>query len=182
MWLLGFELRTFRRAVGALNRWAISPAPAGRFLSSRPAWSTEWVPGQPGLHRETLSQKNKNKKPTNQTNKQANKKITTPSPPKIRFEWSRKFAPSNEPCWRVFFKHWLWLSVMVLSFLSLFLIVCYTEVIIFLKNYLFYVYEYTVAVFRHTRRRHWLPLQMVVSHHVVAGNWTQDLWKSSQCS
>jgi hypothetical protein len=26
------------------------------------------------------------------------------------------------------------------------------------------------------------PLQMVVSHHVVAGNWTQDLWKSSQCS
>ena len=32
-------------------------AEAGRFLSSRPAWSTEWVPGQPGLHRETLSQK-----------------------------------------------------------------------------------------------------------------------------
>ena len=27
-----------------------------------------------------------------------------------------------------------------------------------------------------------IPLQMVVSHHVVAGNWTQDLWKSSQCS
>jgi hypothetical protein len=23
---------------------------------------------------------------------------------------------------------------------------------------------------------------MVMSHHVVAGNWTQDLWKSSQCS
>jgi hypothetical protein len=23
---------------------------------------------------------------------------------------------------------------------------------------------------------------MVVSHHVVAGNWIQDLWKSSQCS
>jgi hypothetical protein len=59
-------------------------AEAGRFLSSRPPWSTEWVPGQPGLHRETLSQKkqkiNKNKKikktnkenknqPTNQTNK-----------------------------------------------------------------------------------------------------------------
>jgi hypothetical protein len=40
-------------------------AEAGRFLSSRPAWSTEWVLGQPGLHRETLSQKNKNK----QTNK-----------------------------------------------------------------------------------------------------------------
>jgi hypothetical protein len=31
-------------------------AEAGGFLSSRPAWFTEWVPGQPGLHRETLSQ------------------------------------------------------------------------------------------------------------------------------
>jgi hypothetical protein len=36
-------------------------AEAGEFLSSRPAWSTKWVPGQPGLHRETLSRK-KNKK------------------------------------------------------------------------------------------------------------------------
>jgi hypothetical protein len=37
-------------------------AEAGGSLSSRPAWSTEWVPGQPGLHRETLSWKNKIKK------------------------------------------------------------------------------------------------------------------------
>jgi hypothetical protein len=36
--------------------------------------------------------------------------------------------------------------------------------------YSFNVYEYTVAVFRHTRRGHQIPLQMVVSHHVVAGN------------
>ena len=48
--------------------------------------------------------------------------------------------------------------------------------------YLFYVYEYTVAIFRHTRRGHQIPLRMVVSHHVSAENWTQDLWKSSQCS
>jgi hypothetical protein len=34
-------------------------AEAGGFLSSRAAWSTEWVPGQPGLYRETLSQKKK---------------------------------------------------------------------------------------------------------------------------
>ena len=27
MWLLGFELRISRRAVSALNHWAISPAP-----------------------------------------------------------------------------------------------------------------------------------------------------------
>jgi hypothetical protein len=46
---------------------------------------------------------------------------------------------------------------------------------------LFYSYVYTVAVFRHTRRGHQIPLQMVVSHHVVAGIFTQDLWKSSQC-
>jgi hypothetical protein len=31
------------------------------FLSSRPAWSTERVPGQPELHRETLSRKKKQK-------------------------------------------------------------------------------------------------------------------------
>jgi hypothetical protein len=39
-------------------------AEAGGFLSSRPAWSTEWVPGQPGLHRETLSRKNKKQNKT----------------------------------------------------------------------------------------------------------------------
>jgi hypothetical protein len=39
------------------------------------------------------------------------------------------------------------------------------------------LYEYTEA-----RRGHWVPLQIVVSHHVVAGIWTQDLGKSSQCS
>jgi len=44
-------------------------AETARFLSSRPAWSTKWVPGQPGLHRETLSQKKKKKKKTNKKNK-----------------------------------------------------------------------------------------------------------------
>ena len=37
-------------------------AESGEFLSSRPAWSTEGVPGQPELHRETLSRKTKTKK------------------------------------------------------------------------------------------------------------------------
>jgi hypothetical protein len=36
--------------------------------------------------------------------------------------------------------------------------------------FIYFMYEYTVAVFRHTRRGHRIPLQMVVSHHVVAGN------------
>jgi hypothetical protein len=45
------------------------------------------------------------------------------------------------------------------------------EEIVFFKIYLFYVYEYPVAAFRHTRRGHRIPLQMVVSHHVdAAGN------------
>jgi hypothetical protein len=39
----------------------------------------------------------------------------------------------------------------------------------FLKIYSFYIGEYTVTAFRHTRRGLWIPLQMVVSHHVVAG-------------
>jgi hypothetical protein len=51
----------------------------------------------------------------------------------------------------------------------------------FKKPHLFYLYEYAVA-FRHNRREHEISLQIVVSHHVVAGNWTLDLWKGSQCS
>lgn len=37
---------------------------------------------------------------------------------------------------------------------------------------LFYINkcQFTVTVFRTTRRGHWIPFQMVVSHHVVAGN------------
>jgi hypothetical protein len=55
-------------------------ADTGGFLSSRPAWSTECVPGQQGLYRETLSQKTKNKtkqkQKSRQTNKQANQNNT----------------------------------------------------------------------------------------------------------
>jgi hypothetical protein len=46
-------------------------------------------------------------------------------------------------------------------------------VVLFLKIHLFmscYVCEYTIVVCRHTRRGHWVPLQVVVSHHVVAGD------------
>jgi hypothetical protein len=42
-------------------------AEAGRFLSSKPAWSTDWVPGQPRLHRETLSRKTKKTKTKQKT-------------------------------------------------------------------------------------------------------------------
>jgi hypothetical protein len=40
------------------NGWVVE---AGRFLSSRSAWSTKWIPEQPGLYRKTLSQKIQNK-------------------------------------------------------------------------------------------------------------------------
>jgi hypothetical protein len=39
----------------------------------RPAWSTERVPGQPGLHRETLSPEKKNKKTKKNKNKNKTK-------------------------------------------------------------------------------------------------------------
>jgi len=40
---------------------------------------------------------------------------------------------------------------------------------IFFKIYLFIIYKYTVAVFRHTRRPQ-IPLQMAVNNHVVGEN------------
>jgi hypothetical protein len=39
-------------------------AEAGGFLSSRPAWSTKWVPGQPGLYRGKPKKKKKTNKKT----------------------------------------------------------------------------------------------------------------------
>jgi hypothetical protein len=57
-----------------------------------------------------------------------------------------------------------------------------TYLFTYLKIHVFIICKYTAAVFRCTRRMHQIPLQMVVSHHVIAGIWTQDLWKSNQCS
>ena len=54
-------------------------AEAGGFLNSRPAWSTEWVPGQPGLHRETLSRKTKPNQTKNTKTKQNKKNGSMPS-------------------------------------------------------------------------------------------------------
>ena len=39
----------------------------------------------------------------------------------------------------------------------------------FFKDLFIIICKYTVAVFRHTRRGSQILLQMVVSHHVVAG-------------
>jgi hypothetical protein len=58
--------------------------------------------------------------------------------------WKNRYFPfctASEPSFFFFFK------------IFLFIIIC----------------KYTVAVFRHTRRGSQILLQMVVSHHVVAG-------------
>jgi hypothetical protein len=54
--------------------------------------------------------------------------------------------------------------------LLLLVVVVLALVLLYRIIYLFYVYEYSVAVFRHTRRGRQISLEMVVSHHVVAGN------------
>jgi hypothetical protein len=50
------------------------------------------------------------------------------------------------------------------------------------KDLFIIIHKYTVADFRHTRRGCQISLKVGVSHHVVAGIWTQGLRKSSQCS
>ena len=67
------QKQNYKLGGGGARTWE---AEAGGFLSSRTAWSTEWVPGQPELYRETLSRKTKKTKP-NQTNKQETKILTT---------------------------------------------------------------------------------------------------------
>jgi hypothetical protein len=62
-------------------------AEAGGFLSSRSAWSTKWVPGQPGLYRETLSQKNQN----NNKKKKWNKRTPPPKGTYILICLSRSY-------------------------------------------------------------------------------------------
>ena len=52
-------------------------AEAGGFLSLKPDWSTEWDPGQPGLYRETLSQKQNKTKQKTKNKKQKTKTTTT---------------------------------------------------------------------------------------------------------
>jgi hypothetical protein len=47
---------------------------------------------------------------------------------------------------------------------------------------LFIIHKNTVAIFRHTRRRHQVSLQMVVSNYVVAGICTHDLLPSEPSS
>jgi hypothetical protein len=53
---------------------------------------------------------------------------------------------------------------------------------LYLKNYLFYIWVLYLHAHLHTRREHWIPIQMVVSHPVAAESWSQDLRQSRQCA
>jgi hypothetical protein len=78
-------------------------AEAGGFLSSRPDWSTKWVPGQPGLYRETLSRKNKTKQNKTKTHRSDSSSYThTPPPPPI--SWAHRFLLVSLWC----YLHQLW--------------------------------------------------------------------------
>jgi hypothetical protein len=60
-------------------------AEAGGFLSSRPAWSIEWVPGQPGIYRETLSRKTKKKKKKKIDHQERQEKFSAVHPAHLAF-------------------------------------------------------------------------------------------------
>jgi hypothetical protein len=55
-------------------------------VSCRPAWPTESVPGQPGLHRETLPGNKKQDKTTNQKKKKK-KRLTLKTLPVFCVAW-----------------------------------------------------------------------------------------------
>ena len=67
-------------------------AEVGGILISRPASSTEWIPGQPGLHRETLSGKSQKKKKT------------------------FKYSESTSMCWSISEDIFVMFSILPLSF------------------------------------------------------------------
>jgi hypothetical protein len=61
--IMGYKLMAcvlFKAALFCWEKIIGVVAEAGGFLSSRPAWSTKLVPGQPGLYKETLSRKTNN--------------------------------------------------------------------------------------------------------------------------
>ena len=69
---------------------------AGESLSLRPAWSTEGVPGQPGLHREILSRKQTNKKTQNKQKNKTNKQTKKQTKKKKRRRRRKKYVPNKK--------------------------------------------------------------------------------------
>ena len=68
-------------------------AEEGRFLSSRPTWAIEWVPGQPRLHKETRSQKKKKQKKKKRKRKKRRRWLSGKDP----LLWKQKDLSSHLP-------------------------------------------------------------------------------------
>ena len=89
-------------------------AEAGGFLGSRPDWSTKWVPGHPGLYRETPvskkthpTKKNKNKpKPTKQKTKTEKDCFQYKSSSQPIF--TVDLVSTTKACWTVPLLPWRW--------------------------------------------------------------------------
>ena len=60
-------------------------------------------------------------------------------------------------------------KVLKIAFLNMIGVLFFFLLFFLKKIYLFTICKYTAAVFRHSRRGRQILLQMVVSHHVVAG-------------
>jgi hypothetical protein len=121
-------------------------AEAGGFLNSRPAWSTEWYQDSQSYTEKPCLKKQKTTTTTTKRN-----------------------------------------SIYIYIYICIYMCVCihiYTHICIYIHTHTYiytyihilflflfvFLYEYTVAGFRQSRRGHRIPLQMAVSHHVVAGN------------
>jgi len=113
----GVGVHTFNPSTGE--------AQAGGFLSSRPFWFTNLVPGQPGLYRETLSKKTKKKNKKKRKNKtKQNKKKTVWKFGAVHFHLKAAVLiqmNAVEPCgvWAVLFRSiWFLQSVHAVQFLE----------------------------------------------------------------
>ena len=112
MWLLGIELRTFRRALSALTHWAISPAPT---LCSLSFFQHTHTHTQTQTDRQTHTQTHTHEHtyPTKQTNKQktkANKKSIRKQNKTKQNETKACFPAPTETPWSSFCRHQLFLG------------------------------------------------------------------------
>jgi hypothetical protein len=114
------------------------------------------VPGQPGLHRDTLSRKNKTKQKKKKKEKEKNYLILwiilfIPFCRKKKKKSNGQIHTVSEAAQQSVAN-----ALLILFFFLRFI-------------YLFIIYKYTVAVFRHSGRGSQISLRVVLSHHVVAG-------------
>jgi hypothetical protein len=114
---LGVVVHAFNPSTWEAESEAEAEAEAGGFLSSRPAWSTKWVPVQPGLQRNPVS---KNQKP-NKTKQKNNPKKQTTTPPKKKSLKKKKKKGLEE--WEPLCL-WMFLSANAYMIAQLFLAWC----------------------------------------------------------